>query len=215
VRGEQRIRELRIGRDHRLHGHFQRRPVILRFAPIDTRNQSWILTAEPGVGPAVTNAGSVPNWSNVTQSAQSAQTRALVASSVATDPLTALETPAFTLSASAVGLAPGQTTTALGNMLTSGSFLLVGQQHQLRWHLCQLHRFRIARVDAVLRPPRQAPRRAAKAHPGTPKSMCSAPVCRMGFFFDFASTVLGDTSQPNQSFTWTATWGPEMQHSSI
>jgi len=99
-------------------------PSFFVFAPTDTRNQSWFLFAEDTPGLTVTNSNSVPNWSNVTQAALNARTRANVASSVVTDPLTQVPLPAFTLSANATALAPGQVNTALGNMLSSGSLCL-------------------------------------------------------------------------------------------
>jgi len=99
-------------------------PSFFVFAPTDTRNQSWFLFAEDTPGLTVTNSNSVPNWSNVTQAATNARTRATVASSVVTDPLTQVPLPAFTLTANATALAPGQVNTALGNMLSSGSLCL-------------------------------------------------------------------------------------------
>ena len=178
-------------------------PSFFVFAPTDTRNQSWILTAEDTPGVTVTNAGSVPNWSNVTQTAQNARTRATVASSVVFDPLTQVPLPEFTLSANATALAPGQVNTALGNMLTSGSLCLWDSNTNFDGTFASCSgagslTFTLF-YDLILTPTSGSRGTSAYAEldvigDGVPN----------GIFFDFASTVLGDTSRLGQSLTWTA-----------
>lgn len=99
-------------------------PGIFVFAPTDTRSQSWDVQALQNGVLFQGNAGSVPNWNPLDRSVQTStgQAKAEVHSSISTDPLTQLETPAFTLTATAIPLATGILHEALGNMLTSGSF---------------------------------------------------------------------------------------------
>jgi hypothetical protein len=180
-------------------------PSFFVFAPTDTRNQSWILTAEPSTGPVVTNAGGVPNWSNVTQTAQAGQTVARVASSVATDPLTALESPLFTLSANATPPGASGVTTALGNMLTSGSFCLWNSATNFDGTSASCTgagslQFTLF-YDLIVNP---AGARGSSAYAEIDVLGTGVP---NGIFFDFASTVLGDASQLGQSFSWTANLG--------
>ena len=178
-------------------------PSFFVFAPTDTRNQSWFLFAEDTPGLTVTNSNSVPNWSNVTQAALNARTRANVASSVVTDPLTQVPLPAFTLSANATALAPGQVNTALGNMLSSGSLCLWDSNTNFDGTSASCTgsgsiTFSL-NYDLILTPTSGSRGTSAYAEldvvgDGVPN----------GIFFDIASTVLGDTSQLGQSFTWTA-----------
>jgi hypothetical protein len=99
-------------------------PSVFVFAPSNLGSQSWDLRAFDGAGGSVNQhivVGGVPGSGNVDHTAQTSHAKASVSSSLATDPLTQLTTPLFTLageSAAVVGLL----NSAFGSFATSGGF---------------------------------------------------------------------------------------------
>jgi hypothetical protein len=93
------------------------------FAPTDGRQQSWFLQAETNGGATtVTNSNTLSNWTNQTAIAQTSTAKANVSSTIQTDPSGALETPNFTLEASATPLSNSLIQSAFGNMFDFGFF---------------------------------------------------------------------------------------------
>ena len=123
VHGERCLRELCIGRHRRPFRQWHRR------APGASSSRRPTPGIKPGIFRRWPTACSTsrtpvasPTGTLLDRTAQSPRTKATVSSSVDTDPLTQLDTPRFTLSATANSTAIGMLYTALGNMLTSGSF---------------------------------------------------------------------------------------------
>jgi len=93
-------------------------PAVFVFAPLDYMQQAWDLRALEGGGLEQLVNGSVPDWSNVDETAATPLAHATVSSLQATDVLTQLATPIFTLEADETGAA----NVATGNMISSGGF---------------------------------------------------------------------------------------------
>jgi hypothetical protein len=91
---------------------------VFVFAPLDFMQQVWDLRAVEGGGPQQLVSGSVPDWSNVNETAATALAHATVSSLQATDVLTQLATPIFTLEADA----SGANNVGTGSMISSGGF---------------------------------------------------------------------------------------------
>jgi hypothetical protein len=173
------------------------------FAPTDTRNQAWDLQALTNNVLDQQNTGSVPDWANLDKTAQTAQANATLSSSVDTDPLTQVESPRFTLSATANSPgANGVLYSALGNMITDGSFCFWDENTDFDGTSASCTGsgslsftvFYDLVVNSALGLPNSAYAEIDVLGTGVPG----------GFFADFASTALGIPSEADQSFTWTA-----------
>jgi hypothetical protein len=173
-------------------------PFDFLFAPTDNRLQSWSLQAEAAGGaPSDTDSNTVFTWSPQTASAQTAAATADVASSIQTDPFTALETPNFSLGASATLFQ-----NAFGNMLESGLFCFGdGNNFDGTSAGCNAAGSIVFTVfyDLIIDP--------------LPGGLASSAYAELdvlgtgvpnGLYADFASTVAGDSSRFSQQFTWTA-----------
>jgi len=173
------------------------------FAPTDGEVQSWFLQAETNGGATTqTRSNTVFTWSPQTATAQTATATATVASTIQTDPFTALETPNFSLGASATPPGPnGLLQSAFGNMFESGLFCFGdgdGFPTSLGCNGAGSIEFTIF-YDLII-----------SATPGGIGSSAYAELdvsgtgVPNGLFVDFASTVAGGTSKFTQQFTWTA-----------
>jgi hypothetical protein len=92
------------------------------FGPFDTMNQAWDLEVLIDGGTVDQDAGSSPDWNPSNATAQEPNTMATVSSYQFTDPFTQLISPGFALSATANLVPDRSLRTAVGNMLSSGSF---------------------------------------------------------------------------------------------
>jgi hypothetical protein len=171
------------------------------FAPTDTQNQAWDLQALTNNVLDQQNAGSVTDWANLDKTAQSAQANATLSSSVDTDPSTQVESPRFTLSATANSPgANGVLYSALGNMITDGSFCFWDENTDFDGTSASCTGsgslaftvFYDLIVNAAS--PNSAYAEIDVLGTGVPD----------GFYFDLASTGLGIPSKTDQSFSWTA-----------
>jgi len=172
------------------------------FSPTDNRFQSWLLQAETNGGATTaTNNNTFLTWSNQTATAQTATAKATVASSIQTDFTTALETPNFSLEASATPSPNGLFQNAFGNMLESGLFCFGdGRGFDGTSAGCNTAGSITFTVfyDLII-----------SALPGGPASSAYAELdvsgtgVPNGLFFDIASTVAGGSSRFTQQFTWT------------
>ena len=178
-------------------------PGSFLFAPTDTRNQAWDLQALTNNVLNQQNTGSVANWNQIDRTAQNVAARATVSSTVDTDPLTAVEMPRFTLSATANSPgAIGRLFTALGNMLTDGSFCFWDANTAFDGTSASctgsgslsFSLFYDLIVNSAFALPNSAYAEIDLLGTGVPN----------GLFFDFASTAAGIPSQLDQSFSWTA-----------
>lgn len=178
-------------------------PFDFLFAPTDNRLQSWSLQAETDGGATSDNdSNTVFTWSPQTATAQTATATATVASSIQTDPLTALETPTFSLGASATPLSNGLFHNAFGSMLESGLFCFGdGDNFDGTSAGCNAAGSIVFTVfyDLIIDPV-----------PGGLGSSAYAELDVLGtgvpngLHADFVSTVAGDSSRLTQQFTWTA-----------
>jgi hypothetical protein len=183
-------------------------PFAFLFAPTDNRLQSWSLQAETdGGATSDTDSNTVFTWSPQTATAQTATATATVASSIQTDPLTALETPNFSLEADATPPGPnGLFQNAFGNMLESGLFCFGdGNNFDGTSAGCNAAGSIVFTVfyDLIIDPVPGGLGSSAYAEldvfgTGVPN----------GLYADFASTVAGDSSRFMQQFTWTADLAP-------
>lgn len=173
------------------------------FAPTDTRNQAWDLQALTNNVLNQQNTGSVGNWSNLDRSAQNTAAKATLASTTDTDPVTSVESPRFTLSATANSPgAIGTLFTALGNMFTDGSFCFWDQNTDFDGTSASctgsgslsFTLFYDLIVQSAFNLPNSAYAEVDVLGTGV----------RNGIFFDFASTAAGIPSKLDQSFSWSA-----------
>ena len=173
------------------------------FAPTDTRNQAWDLQALTNNVLNQQSAGSVASWAILDKTAQNAGANATMSSVVDTDPTTAVETPRFTLSATANSPgAIGTLYTAFGNMITDGSLCFWDENTAFDGTSASctgsgslaLTVFYDVIANSAFGLPNSAYAEFDLLGTGVPG----------GLFFDFASTVLGVPSKLDQSFSWTA-----------
>jgi hypothetical protein len=173
------------------------------FAPTDTRNQAWDLQTMTNNVLDQQSTGSVASWANLDETAQSAHANATLSSTVDTDPRTQVESPRFTLSATANSPgANGVLYSALGNMITDGSFCFWDENTDFDGTSASCTGsgslsftvFYDLIVNSALGLPNSAYAEIDVLGTGVPG----------GFFADFASTSLGIPSEADQSFTWTA-----------
>ena len=173
------------------------------FAPSDTRNNSWDLEVLTNNVLNQQNTGSVGNWVPLDRTAQTAQAKGTVSTSVDTDPSTQLETPRFTMSATAnAPSANGVLYTALGNMISEGSFCFWDSNTAFDGTSASctgagslsLTLFYDLIVSSPFGAPNSAYAEIDVLGTGVPG----------GFFFDFAGTALGIPSKQDRFFSWTA-----------
>lgn len=169
------------------------------FAPTDVQLQSWFLQAVQAGGGTVTNNNSALNWNNQTQTAQTANAKATVSSTKQTDPLTALETPLFTLGATATSSLAGLLNTAVGNFFTSGGFCFGdGSVFDGTSLGCNASGSLTFSVNYDLIAELSGSPRGSSASADLSMSGTGLP----GFLFDSASTFAGG-SKTGLTFTWT------------
>ena len=175
------------------------------FAPTDTRNQAWDLQALTNNVLNQQNTGSVANWTPLDRTAQSptGAAKSEVHSIIDTDPATQLETPRFTLSATANSPgAIGVLYTALGSMFTDGSFCFWDENTAFDGTSASctgsgslaFSLFYDIIANSAYGLPNNAYAEIDLLGTGVPG----------GLFFDFASTAAGIPSKLDQSFSWMA-----------